>query len=62
MTTLQKATAAISARDINKPPAEPESFTEKHDEALWAYRMGNISIDEYYAQADALLDNEGKVK
>lgn len=56
MTTLQKAIAAISARDINKPPEEPESFTEKHDEALWKYRMGNISLEEYYRRADALLD------
>lgn len=45
-----------------KLPDAPETFTEQHDEALWKYRMGNISIDEYYAQADALLDNEEQVK
>ena len=41
-------------------PDEPETFTAQHDEALWACRMGNISLEEYYRRADALLDGKGE--
>lgn len=49
---------ATTEPTTNKLPDLPETFTEQHDEALWKYRMGNISIEEYYRRADALLDGE----